>query len=499
MLRSELKARLMESGDYEDPDQLPAYLQGYDYRWAPTFVLRHKQSGSIVGFELVYTAVLPLGVLEQAKRAQEEHDGFAVVLLTSLTNAGDDLGEYCRAQGFGLFVYTSETISPIVAAKFAKAVPIAASDLPDEGWIPSAVSEQVKGFNHIGAGEVIRAYVPRLGGSGVTLPQAMATVQSALDHVLTEQRKGFAAPFPFYGLAGLQGLLLATGSPRPDHVVHSFRVYVTGCVILDHFWDVFDAAWQSHIWHGNARIDDVWFLISMFHDCGYFRHPELRREAATVLDLPHGDADLTATATAALGRDEYRRASQAIGSLLAHLRRPQGNWDFGSVGGTIEDEMQALLLRWYATLEFHGVVSALDLAAQMVRDVHSASERGKDSGIDRAFLAGHVFPAAAAIALHEWRLWPDLKRYRLFPFRASYYPLAGLLMFLDTWDDYRRRGDNEMAVSGLELADRSATVRVRWRDPERLSRARAGYEDYSRSVRWSRQMSMNIVVDEGEP
>jgi hypothetical protein len=324
--------------------------------------------------------------------------------------------------------------------------------------------------------------------------QAAATVQTALGELLDEQRKGFAAPFPFYRLAGLQGLLQSTGSRSSDHIVHSFRVYVAGCVILDHFWDVFQEAWQSHVGLADVQIDDVWFLISMFHDCGYFRHPQLRREAAVALGLPQTDADLTATATVDLARDEYRRASRAVGSFLAHLRRRRGNWDYGSVGGGLDDEMEELLRRWYATLEFHGVVSALDLAAEMIRGVQS--KRRKNAAIDSAFLAGHVFPAAAAIALHEYRLWPHLRRCHLFPFRAARHPLAGLLMFLDTWDDYRRVDPNEMTVAGLELTERSATVRVRWRDPKRLSRARAGYEDYAKSVRWWRRMSLNIAVDE---
>ena len=73
MLSDDLKALLVEGGNYELQPNLPSYLKDRRYGWVPTFVLRHRESGDVVAFELAYTAELPEGVLLEAKRAQDEH------------------------------------------------------------------------------------------------------------------------------------------------------------------------------------------------------------------------------------------------------------------------------------------------------------------------------------------------------------------------------------------------------------------------------------------
>jgi hypothetical protein len=321
-------------------------------------------------------------------------------------------------------------------------------------------------------------------------------VEEAVGAIIEQQSKYLVSPLPFYRFSELERLIRLDTHGTSEHVVHSFRTYVTGCVLIDHFWNFFQTTWQRYVGLADARIDDIWFLAAMFHDCGRRRHPELRKAAAKALEVADAGAQPLAEGAGQIARDEYQRASEKVGSLLAHIRRRRPHrWDLGACGGRADSQMQQALIRWYQTLQYHSVVSALDIAAEMIKAVRAASDNDEeDSLVDRAFLACNVFPAAAAIALHDWHLWEELQALGVFPFQARYYPLAALLIYLDTWDDYRRKEGMVMDVVCFDLAPTHATVRVQWSDPEMAAREMVKYEAYRTSVQWCREMSLDIDV-----
>jgi hypothetical protein len=491
---NDLRAALIASGQFEEPHSYPAYLA--QYHWAPSFVLRHAATRLIVGFEVVYVDILPRRILAEARKAQQQHDDFAVALAVSRGAESGTVVAYCRQQGFGLWVFTSGAVAPLLPPRGGITRP-ARRRAPRDGWIPPAIAGLASPLPQIRVAPIIKARMEILSAPGTPEPEAIGAVESVLAEITNTQRNHLTAPLSFYHLAGLQKLLRLHDPQASDHVVHSFRVYVTGCIVISHLWDLFSHMWKTYTGLTDAAIDDVWFLVGMFHDCGYRRDPVVVRAAAEELGLRYDENGAAADVLERLSRDEYQQAIARVASFLAHIaRRRPGRWDFGSLpGGALQRRLEGMLADCYSSGEYHGVVSALDMAAELFISVERASADGtEDRDLDRQFLASHVFPAAAAIALHDWHLWDRLRELGIFPLEAEFFPLAALLIYLDTWDDYRRRGRHDMEVVSLETTGDGVVVTVRWTDPERMANAAVGYGAYGNQVKWPANMQLKIVL-----
>ena len=500
MLRAELRERLLALDEFDDEAEPPEALAAYG--WSPGILLRHHESGYVVGFHVMQSTILPMALLAEAKGAQDEVPKFAVVVIASLTNANEDVSSYCRDQGFGLLVFTADVIQPVLAPKYAAREPERRRRRAKEGWIPEAVCKRAAALGNIRVASAIRRSLDVLSHPDAELGEAAACVERALKDIIKDQREHLAVPVPFFKLETLEKLLDLQGILRSDHVVHSFRVYVTGCVILDHFWDFLQDAWQTYVGLGEAALDDVWFLASVFHDCGYARSPELRTAAIRVLGFGERDGSELDWPPSEFAERHYQHAAKLLGSLLAHVRRGNGgSWDLGALDGRTEEEMRLRLVQWYSRdpsdHATHGVIGALDLAADMLRRVWALTEGPKEAArVEKAFLASHVFPASAAIAMHHWKLWPEFEESELLPLQARTHPLAGLLLYLDTWDDYRRSEPSDMQVTALDLGANTATVSVRWSTAELGREHAAAYKNYHRNVVWPDEMQLRIELVE---
>jgi len=499
VLRLDLENRLVQMGEFAPLPARPRYLRGY--KWVPAILLRHVASGYTVGFEIARGAALPVTILEEAVRAQREHPDFAVVVLAKLDVAGEELVAYCKENQFGLSVFAGDSLTHVVAPRYGTARALPSLGAKGDGWIPAAIGKLANRLTRIRVAPIISQALPELMNANTRLGRALDVVETALTDIVDNQRERLVAPLPFYRLTELERLLRLSGPSRSEHIIHSFRVYVVGCVLLDHFWGFFQDSWGRYMGLKEAAIDDVWFLASMFHDCGYIRHPQIMAAAARALELPGASEEPRVESPPQLARPEYQRASEALAGLLAHLRRGRpGRCEFGLLGGRTEEVLRQSLMQWYESpdLYLHGPVGALDLAAEMIQAVRATSTDDKtDRKVNRAFLAAHVFPAAGAIALHDWQVWGKLKPLGLYPFKARYFPLAGLLIYADTWDDYRRRPDRPTTISGLQLEDRGATVHVEWGDADALARKEPEYALYREFVEWPREMRLDIQYGQG--
>ena len=78
-------------------------------------------------------------------------------------------------------------------------------------------------------------------------------------------------------------------------------------------------------------------------------------------------------------------------------------------------------------------------------------------------MVAHAVPAALAIFLHDWHIWPEVKEWQLYPIDMAALPLAAILVYLDTWDDYKRKGGDPMIhIDKYEVTQAGATVSVQW-------------------------------------
>jgi hypothetical protein len=154
-------------------------------------------------------------------------------------------------------------------------------------------------------------------------------------------------------------------------------------------------------------------------------------------------------------------------------------WD----GGTIEDpEGVATSEEWirlYDEMRSHAVISAFDFLGDIFKKAGAADERRH-----RPFVLTHAVPAALCILLHDWRIWRLAKKWKLFPVDASIIPMAALLIYLDTWDDYRRRGQEQRIFMRTYAVGRNgASVVVEWGDSEELQNEEIKYRAFKKALK----------------
>ncbi len=492
LLRDKLEEQLIASCGFQKSADRPRYLDRYE--WAPEILLRDKTSSRFVGFEIVRTKTLALRSLDAAAKAQAENNDFAVAVLANLDVAGVELESLCKEKGFELYVFTSSSITLLLPGRISLERKFAAGTASREGWIPDAIAEHASEVESSKYADVIREVIPALTAPDTELDQAVDTVKKAVSTIMDRQQKHLASRLPFYRLGHFEGILRLSDPEASEHVIHSFRVYVAGSVIIEHFRKLFEQSWGDYLDSNPDTLEDTWFLMSLFHDCGYAKELKRYRRVLEVLELSSTEGEIRPEVTGLLSKKEYQMGTQILSSLLAHIGEGTAeHWDFGAVPLESEDRLQQVLLRHYEQLSCHGIIGALDLVGKMLLRVRGASD---ETSVKRRFLASCVYPAAAGIALHDWRAWEDLTNFGLFPLHADRFPLGALLIYIDTWDDYRRRVDNKgpMQITSLDLCDAVCTVRLEWLDPGLLARQKVKYNAYNQNMLWSRDMSLKIAV-----
>jgi len=73
-------------------------------------------------------------------------------------------------------------------------------------------------------------------------------------------------------------------------------------------------------------------------------------------------------------------------------------------------------------------------------------------------------------------------------------PMAALLIYLDTWDDYKRRGPDPLVyVRDYVVEPTGAKVIVEWGNSEALEKERMKYQAFKRALR-NKPFPLKITV-----
>jgi hypothetical protein len=278
-------------------------------------------------------------------------------------------------------------------------------------------------------------------------------------------------------LANFERLLTKLGGDTSDHVFHSFRVFLAGCPIVSRFYDQIQRAHRrlAICPDRNLRVEYSWLIASLFHDIG-----RVREGMSELVEQVGGDEfNVVRGSPDRWKRDDYQQARRILGSLGAHVAaRGNASWD----GGACEDrrgiELSGAWIELYNSYKIHGVIGAFDLLADVFNRMPAASERRY-----RPFTVSHVAPAALAVLLHDYRTWEPAKDWGLFPVSMDRNPLASLLIYLDTWDDFKRRpGSPPIAILNYVVDDTGATVLVEWPSAEALEKELHKYRNFSQAL-----------------
>jgi hypothetical protein len=233
----------------------------------------------------------------------------------------------------------------------------------------------------------------------------------------------------------------------------------------------------------------TWLLTALFHDIG-----RPKQSGAKLLAAELDDEDIEVTVSGKETRwlrENWEAARRTLGSLAACVADETNDdpWD----GGCIPDEDGArIAIQWtrlYDSMSSHAIISAFDLLADIFKMSSASGERR-----NRQFVVTHAAPAALSILLHDWRLWEEVRACGLFPINASRLPMAALLVYLDTWDDYRRKGGiSDIRIRDYALSPAGVRVEIEWGDAGAYEKEKIKYEAFDKAMR-NEPFGLNIAT-----
>lgn len=346
----------------------------------------------------------------------------------------------------------------------------------EPGWFPEEVLRNALGLQRLSFAATLDSFVARVRHLGNDEPGTLALVEQTIDELLQHYPKCHANLASFMKLAHFEDLFRRNMPGSSEHVFHSFRVFLAGCPIVNRFYDQFR---RAHLRYSVGRpaslsIEYSWLLTAIFHDVGrtYEGMQALIKKMLSEQALDDDNIAVTVSSPNDLWlKEEYAAARRLLCSIAAFVRsgpRPREKWD---ASGMPDDEAKALepaLTSLHDRYSCHAIISAFAMLAEIFDKARAADER-----TNRRFVLTHAVPAAISIMLHDWRIWPEAKRWGLIPVDMAVLPLAGVLIFLDTWDDYKRKGTTSpICVHRFEIEPTFVEVCVQWASRDEFEKAK---------------------------
>jgi len=184
---------------------------------------------------------------------------------------------------------------------------------------------------------------------------------------------------------------------------------------------------------------------------------------------------------------DARRSISSLGAYVSAYPHSGEAWDGGAVSDKRTDYLGSEWITLYDRMTSHAVISAFNMLAGIFEQAQAVDETK-----NRPFVVSHATPAALAILLHDWRIWKDARKWKLFPVNSAILPMAALLIFIDTWDDFKRKGPSSpVNVDSFDIHRSGASVKITWRSAETFEREKVKYQAYRTALR-NRAFRMTI-------
>ncbi len=453
-------------------------------RWRPEILVGEQPGTRLLAVDVIPSAGIPWTIYrEEVSRLLQAHRDLRVVVCVLEDGFARHPGieRECSQLRIGLKVLLPGLgIETIVKTDLDPSV--TAATLPkEEGWFPSAILAAASGLQRVCFAQQIDRFIQDLNATGHDEHAVFDLVRGTIDALLGRHPTVGPNIQQFMRLSHFETLLRLASPGSSEHVFHSFRVFLAGCPIINQFYDVFRFAHERFCLRAaeDLSVEYAWLLASIFHDIG-----RPKEGVGQLVDDELQDEDLEVTIRGKETRwlrPEWRCARSALASLGAFVGRlpASGNWDGGIVPDARGEDLAAVWTKLYDDLRSHAVIGSMDFLAELFRTAAAADETA-----NRPFVVTHAVPAALAILLHDWRIRQDAKRWGLFPINSSAMPMAALLIYLDTWDDYRRKGPEPLIfVRDYTVNARGASVTVEWADSESLEKEKVKYRAFKSALR----------------
>lgn len=461
---------------YLEPASWPLWLKGS--RWQPDFVLSGK-GNALIAVQVAVSGSIPhilyREVLAPLLTAHKKLKT-VVCLPRTLFDQNQDTARFCQKLGievkligFGLGLEAIPQLPLVVPPTWP---------LPGgAGEFPQPILDRTEGLNKLHFSNILNHFVKQIPKCGDSDTRTLKLVKETVDDLLKSHPHFRANRDPFMRLVSFENLLKTTPIESSDHVFHSFRVFLAGCPIINQFYRQFSqSAWRYAICRqGELRVEYVWLLTALFHDIG---RPKEALKDFIAREIQDDEISITGKSSR-WKQARYQRAQMILGSLGAFMASGiRGRWD----GGTIDDQDGIDLSAEWSTIydgfDCHGMISAYDFLADILGKLTAAGERKH-----RSFMISHAPLAALAVLLHDWRMWEHAKKWRLIPVNVRRNPLAAILIYIDTWDDYKRKpGDPVFSVLEYEINSKGARVVVEWENTAALREQDQKYRSFLKAL-----------------
>ena len=439
----------------------------------------------IVAVDAIPSAEIPRYFYEQVVgQLLRDHPQLRVIVVCDLAGLEERprAEGLCRKLGVGLKTYTPNIgLQTVVSIDLdSTEVPVTFADEP--GWFPEAILAQVEQSHNLTYSNVLADIVPAIRDVAGNEQETKAVVHSGIDTLLKTYPQCHPDIAAFMRLDHFEKMLKINDPTLTEHVFHSFRVFLAGCPVISRHYTYFKDAHRC-VSLGPAKsvsIEYCWLLTSLFHDIG---QPYEKAPALVTGEIGDDDMEVVVRSKPSVwAKNEYVDARRNLASLIAFYGTDgpvPGQWDFGVVTNAHMDNLCQQLGEHYACFGSHGVVGAVKLLAAIVKQAQASEE-----SVHRPFVITHAAPAALSILLHDWRLWGVAKEWKVFPIKGDILPLASLLIFIDTWDDFRRSGSGaRIHVADYSLEDSMVSVTVNWADPIALKNEEVKFEAFENAIR----------------
>ncbi len=454
----------------------PRYLS--KYKWRPKYIFYNKKNKMYIAIDMVFNQQLPIKIFDkEIFPALHKYKDLNVCLIAPSYNEYNYLKVFCKKNRIGLKIYNNIDINTIIPLSFEKLGGIYKKKIKKEGWLPKIILNDIQNIEHICFKDLLINLTKKLRKYNSNEKQ-FGLVCKYIDKMLQYHSDFIGDKIPFMKLSNFEHIF-----NERDHVFHSIRVFIIGCIIIDKFYDKFLNCFKD-IFPGVRRIniEYIWLLTSLFHDIGkikqkayyiYLHNPqeeneELKEKIEEEMSKVWSD-------------EEYNNALCIITELIKHCntkcaeREPFTGFTAHS---EIDPQISGVLSESYNKLKSHGIISCFDIAADLLKKIAAST-----SIRNKTFLLYHIFTGVMSIAFHDWHIWNELKDIKIFPLKFEDFPFASLLIYIDTWDDFGRDDRERISIDSIIFKGNKCITNITWYDKDEYLEEKAKYESYQANIR----------------
>jgi hypothetical protein len=481
-------------GKYKGIGPLPPPTWLKKSRWQPSFTMSIPNDPRVIAIDIIPSANIPRMIYREEVMGLKQRQPELRVIVCVMDEGLDSFPEtpgFCRKIGCGLQTFIPEVgLQTIVTTDLDQTGEAKVAVEP--GWFPKEILNKTANLTRLSFHGTIQEFCHDVAAIEDDEAAVTALVLTTVDKLLQYYPSCHANVGSFMKLAHFESMFRQTVKGATEHVLHSFRVFLVGCTIINRFYNTFLGAHRRFCLGSERKmsIEYCWLLTAIFHDVG---HP--MESGRRMLEAELEDEDITVSVVGKETRwvrDNYSAARRILTSLGAFVASGPDGGDEWDIGAVPDDQDTILANEWtnlYDRMTSHGVISAFNMLASIVEQARAVAERK-----NRPFVITHATPAALAILLHDWRIWEDARKWKLFPVDSAVIPMAALLIFIDTWDDFKRSGPvSPISIESFSIDAASVGVTVKWHKAEDYEKEKIKYRAFKKALR-NPAFGMKITV-----